>query len=69
MMYVGLKFAGQAGVGRNRQKIFDPTQPFKIGDFTVTAYPVDHSAFDSMAFIIEAEGKRVLYSGDLRLHG
>ncbi len=36
---------------------------------TITAFPVDHSAFDSMAFLIEAEGKRILYSGDLRLHG
>jgi ribonuclease J len=30
---------------------------------------VDHSAFDSVAFLIEADGKRLLYSGDLRLHG
>ena len=69
MMYVGLKFAGQAGVGTDRQEPFDQKKPFQIGDFTITAYPVDHSAFDSMAFFIEAEGKRILYSGDLRLHG
>jgi ribonuclease J len=69
MMYVGLKFANQAGVGRNRQQKFNPGEAFKVGDFTITAYPVDHSAFDSMAFIIAAEGKRILYSGDLRLHG
>jgi ribonuclease J len=69
MMYVGLKFAGQVGVSSKRQRRFTPCQPFSIGDFTITAYPVDHSAFDSMAFLIEAEGKRILYSGDLRLHG
>ena len=69
MMYVGLKFAKQAGVGRERQQKFTPGEAFKVGDFTITAYPVDHSAFDSMAFLIEAEGKRILYSGDLRLHG
>ncbi len=69
MMYVGLKFAGQCGPGTKRQQKFSPGQPFKLGDFTITAYPVDHSAFDSMAFLIEAEGKRILYSGDLRLHG
>jgi ribonuclease J len=69
MMYVGLKFAGQSGVSQGRQKPFVPKEPFQIGDFTITAFPVDHSAFDSMAFIIEADGKRVLYSGDLRLHG
>jgi ribonuclease J len=30
---------------------------------------VDHSAFDAQAFLIEADGKRALYSGDMRLHG
>lgn len=69
MMYVGLKFANQAGVSLARQRKFTAGEPFKVGDFTITAYHVDHSAFDSMAFIIEAEGKRILYSGDLRLHG
>ena len=56
MMYVGLKFAKQAGVGRTRQHKFTPGEAFKVGDFTITAYPVDHSAFDSQAFLIEAEG-------------
>jgi ribonuclease J len=69
MMYVALKFAKQAGVGRTRQHRFKAGESFQIGDFTVTAYAVDHSAFDSMAFIIEAEGRRILYSGDLRRHG
>ena len=69
MMYVGFKFASQWVVRRDRQRLFRPGEPLRIGDFEITAYPVDHSAFDSMAFLIEAEGKRVLYSGDLRLHG
>ena len=69
MMYVGLKFAGQSGVARARQRLFTTETPFDVGDFKVTAHGVDHSAFDSMAFIIEAENKRILYSGDLRLHG
>ena len=54
MMYIGLKFARQAGVGRDRQSKFTPGKPFRIGDFTITAHRVDHSAIDSMAFIIEA---------------
>jgi ribonuclease J len=44
-------------------------QPFTIGAFTVTPYLVDHSAADAYAFLIEAEGKRLFYSGDLRSHG
>jgi len=48
---------------------FEAWQSFAIGDFTVTPYLVDHSAADAYAFLIEAEGKRVFYSGDLRSHG
>ena len=44
-------------------------RPFKVGDFTITPYLVDHSAFDAMAFLVEAEGRRVFYSGDFRGHG
>jgi ribonuclease J len=69
MMYVALKFARQAGVGNARQRKFKAGESFQIGDFKVTAHSVDHSAFDSMAFIIEAKGRRILYSGDLRRHG
>jgi ribonuclease J len=40
-----------------------------IGDFKVTPYLMDHSAYDAYAFLIEAEGKRIIYSGDFREHG
>jgi len=35
----------------------------------ITPYRVDHSAFDSHAFLIESENKRIFYSGDFRGHG
>lgn len=44
-------------------------QPQTIGPFTITPYLVDHSAFDAYALLIEAGGKRLFYSGDLRAHG
>lgn len=44
-------------------------EPIKLGEFKVTPYLVDHSAFDALAFLIEAEGKRLFYSGDFRGHG
>jgi ribonuclease J len=44
-------------------------QALKIGDFKITPYLVDHSAFDAFAFLIETEGKRLFYSGDFRAHG
>lgn len=44
-------------------------EAFHVGDFKITPFLVDHSAFDAYAFLIEANGKKVFYSGDIRLHG
>ena len=44
-------------------------QPYEFSGLTVTAYPIDHSAYGACALLFETEGKRVLYSGDVRLHG
>lgn len=41
----------------------------QIGPFRITPFLVDHSAFDAYALLIEADGKRVFYSGDFRGHG
>ena len=43
--------------------------PFEMGPFTITPYLVDHSAYDAYALLIEADGKRLFYSGDFRAHG
>ncbi|MFA5752916.1 MAG: MBL fold metallo-hydrolase, partial [Bacteroidales bacterium] len=48
---------------------FANRQPFTFRDITVTAYDVDHSAYGACAFCFQAEGKSVLYTGDIRLHG
>jgi len=44
-------------------------KPVEIGPFRVTPYLVDHSAFDAYSLLLEADGKRVFYSGDFRAHG
>lgn len=44
-------------------------QPINIGAFRITPYLVDHSAYDAYALLIEAEGRRLFYSGDFRGHG
>ena len=49
--------------------IFSPGRSFSIGDIKITPYSIDHSACDSYMFLIEAEGKRVLHTGDFRTHG
>lgn len=41
----------------------------QIGPFAITPYLVDHSAYDAYALLIEAGGKRLFYSGDIRSHG
>jgi len=43
--------------------------PITLGPFTITPYLVDHSAYDSYAVLVEADGKPLFYSGDFRAHG
>jgi ribonuclease J len=43
--------------------------PFALGPFRITPLLADHSAFDAYSLLIEADGKRLFYSGDLRGHG
>ncbi|RPH49076.1 MAG: MBL fold metallo-hydrolase [Desulfobacteraceae bacterium] len=50
-------------------KYFEKEKSFTVGKFTITAYWADHSAFDSYSFLVEAEDKRIFYSGDFRSHG
>ncbi|GAA4445422.1 MBL fold metallo-hydrolase [Novipirellula rosea] len=69
MMLAGSVYANQQQLPRDRFKEIEPKQTVVIGDITVTAFPVDHSIHGCLAFLIEAEGKRILYTGDLRLHG
>lgn len=49
--------------------IFEPGVPIQIGDIRITPYSIDHSACDSYMFLLEAEGKRILHTGDFRTHG
>jgi ribonuclease J len=40
-----------------------------VGPFRITPYIVCHSGFDAYALLVEAGGRRLFYSGDLRAHG
>ncbi len=53
----------------NQFRHFTSWERFPVGDFQITPFLVDHSSADAYAFLIEADGKRVLYSGDFRAHG
>ena len=50
-------------------KIFKAEEEFFIGDIKITPYLCDHSAFDSHMFLLECEGKKILYTGDFRSNG
>ena len=48
---------------------FNALDIIKSGDISVTPLMIDHSAFDAYMFVIEAGGKRILHTGDFRVHG
>ena len=50
-------------------KSIEDKQIISISDLRITPYLVDHSAFDSFAFLIDGSDERIFYSGDLRMHG
>ncbi|MDP3946517.1 MAG: MBL fold metallo-hydrolase [Lutibacter sp.] len=67
-----LEFTEEFFKGRqlsNRFQNFTKNISFSIGDIKIEPYWMDHSAFDAYGFLIEANGKRLFYSGDFRGHG
>ena len=52
-----------------RMHTFHENKTLRFGDILVTPYFVSHSAYDAYMFLIEAEGKRILHTGDFRGHG
>ncbi len=61
-------FTGKT-VFENNFQIFNPWEEFAIGDFTIKAFLVDHSAVDAYAFLISDREQTLLYSGDFRANG
>ena len=56
-------------VNLDRTETFLTWQPFRVGEFRITPYLMDHSAPDAAAFLVEADGQRLFYTGDFRGHG
>lgn len=44
-------------------------ETFTIGPFTITPFLNDHSAFDAYSVLVEADERRLFYTGDFRGHG
>jgi ribonuclease J len=53
----------------NAAQYLEHSKPIQVGPFTILPRLVDHSGFDAYAMEVEADGKRLFYSGDLRAHG
>lgn len=43
--------------------------PLQLGPFRITPYLADHSAFDAYSLLVEADGRRLFYTADVRGHG
>ena len=63
------EFFSAAGVTLNPTGFLSHRVPIRVGAFTVTPYLADHSGFDAYSLLVEAGGRRLFYSGDLRGHG
>ena len=62
-------FTPLPALGQAQPQTFSDGETIEIGPFTITPISIDHSAHDSYCLLVEADGKRLLYSGDLRAHG
>jgi ribonuclease J len=45
-------------------KTLEPFRELKIGDLKITPFPVKHSAEGAFMYLVEGEGKKLLYTGD-----
>jgi ribonuclease J len=57
------------GIPMFKSEVFQDRKTFQVGDFSVTPYLMDHSAFDAYGFLISSGGKSIFYTGDFRGHG
>jgi ribonuclease J len=63
------QFFTPMGLDREPAELLADREPLVVGPFTITPFLVDHSAFDAYALLVEADGRRLFYSGDIRAHG
>lgn len=65
--HMGTHSSFHVDIDRIRGMEYDRT--VKVGDFLVTAIASDHSAIGAVMYLIEVGGKRILHTGDFRMHG
>lgn len=60
---------GEMAARIETMRIYEDGKAFDVGALRITPILTDHSAFDSYMLLIEGGGKRILHTGDFRLHG
>jgi len=45
--------------------VFENSEPFALGDLTVTAFPIPHDAADPVGYLFEAEGRALFVGTDM----
>ncbi len=58
-----------SGLTRTPADYLRHREPFELGGFRITPFLNDHSAFDAYSLLVEADGCRLFYTGDIRGHG
>ncbi len=56
-------------LAEERMRTFQAGEEIQVKDISVTPFLVDHSAYDAYMFLIKAQGKKILHTGDFRTHG
>lgn len=57
------------GISLDRMRTISIGEPVTVGEFRISAIRSDHSAAEAYMYLIEVGGKRILHTGDFRLHG
>lgn len=57
------------GFSLNASAYLESGKRLTLGPFSILPHLVDHSGFDAYALEVEADGRTLFYSGDLRAHG
>lgn len=68
-LHRALAHAGTMPTYRATVRPMTEREPYRVGDITVTALPVDHDVPGSSGLLLEVGGCRVAYTGDWRAHG
>lgn len=66
---IPVKMSGKGGQLPKGILHYSRGRRFTVGPFAVTPYLMDHTTAEAYAFLVEAEGRKVLYTGHFREHG